>query len=362
MQTLTAPGAAEYFDAAQDIFENGARLNGSVSDFFSIAGKIVQIRSSPGAMQRHVSRALAHLATDAGEPDFTIYAWDSEDSGFGPLRPAWTLDAFGQHGLISGFNDDGFHTAIQTGPSIFRMVDTRRCRAIYWTPSAAGLPVWEKGAPLRPLLHEWLRSCDLLPVHGGAIGNRDGGVLLAGAGGTGKSNLSLSALASPLLYASDDFCVLSQSPAWTAHSLYSTGKLAAGDLHRHPYLQGLESNADSLDREKALFFLQEHFPEKLLRTMPLRAIVTPRIVRDEDSQLVPASTAAAQKAIATSTIELSPWTAAFTFSRVAALVRALPCYELRIGRRPKDALAQLERLLGRLGQAQSATANPTAGK
>jgi len=349
MQNMTAPGAEEYFEAAQGIFENGARRNGSVSAFFSIAGKIVQIKSSPDAMQRHVSRALAHLATDAAEPDFTVYAWDSENNGFGPLRPAWTLDAFGQHGLISGFNDDRFHTAIQVGPSIFRMVDAMRSRAIYWTPSAASLPVWEKGAPLRPLFHEWLRSCGLLPVHGGAIGSRDGGVLLAGAGGTGKSNLSLSAIASPLLYASDDFCVLSQSPAWTVHSLYSTGKLAAGDLHRHPSLRGLESNAGNLDREKALFFLQEHFPEKLVRTMPLRAIVTPRIVHDEDSQLVPASTAAAQKAIATSTIELSPWTAAFTFSRVAALVRALPCYELRIGRRPKDALAQLEQFLDQLG-------------
>jgi hypothetical protein len=243
----------------------------------------------------------------------------------------WNNEAYGRGGLIDRFNDERFHSAVQIGPTIFRMIDFEQRRAIYWTPDAAQMPYWEIGAPLRPLLHEWFQRQGFFPVHGGAVGFENGGVLLAGAGGRGKSNVALSCLAGDLLYASDDFCLLSASPHWTAHSLYCTGKIAPADRIRHPHLRNLESNPEQLGEEKALYFLHRHFPEKLIGSMPLRAIVMPRVIGAGRSQLIPASTADAQKAIAMSTIELSRWTAAETFAKTAALVRSLPCFELHVG-------------------------------
>src|SRR5262249_25577141 len=155
--------------------------------------------------------ALSHLSdSEEREPNLVLCAWDSESTGAPSLSPGWGVADYRREGFISGFNDFRFHTAIQFEPLILRMLDMQHRRALYWTPSASKIPHWEVGAPLRPLLHEWLRRIGLVAVHGGAVGQADGGLFLAGAGGRGKSNVALACLKSELLYASDDFCFLSQ--------------------------------------------------------------------------------------------------------------------------------------------------------
>jgi len=170
-----------------------------------------------------------------------------------------------------------------------------------------------------------------LPVHGGAVGTDRGAVFLAGSGGSGKSNLSLACLMAGLRYVSDDFCVLTNDPEWQVHSLYSTGKLAGDDLVRHPGLAAHVSNADALDREKALFFLNEIEPNNIASTMPIRAIIMPKVIGSGKSKIIPARAADAQRAIAMSTIELSRWTATTTFTHVAQFVRERPVFQLMIG-------------------------------
>ena len=312
----------------------------------SLAGRTVRIEVSAGAMERAILPAFLHLAdAEAFELDLVLCAWDSESTTAPPISPGWGLEDYRKDGFISGFNDDRFHTVMQFDPLILRMLDMRRRRALYWTPSASKLPYWEIGAPLRPLLHEWLRRIGLVALHGGAVGRSDGGLFLAGAGGQGKSNVALACLNSELLYASDDFCFLSQSPHWTVHSLYCTGKIAAGDLVRHPHLRGAESNPDRLDREKALFFLSEKFGNRLIREMPLRAIVLPRVIAQGPSETVSIPPAIAQKAIALSTIEVFRWTGRDTLMKVAELLRDLPCYELRVGASIDEVPALLAQLL-----------------
>ena len=324
--------AAIFLDDALNRFDTLVRAGRVVVRDFIVADLHLRLRMAEGPCDRAASRALAHLATEPGaDPDLTISFWDSESTGLAPLKPAWTVAAYGKAGLITGFNDSRYHTAVQLDPVILRMLDRDSRRAFCWMPDARALPHWEIGAPLRPLLHEWLSSRDRLPVHGGAVGYADGGVFLAGAGGSGKSNVALACLTSDLLYASDDFCVLTKRPQWQVHSLYCTGKVAAGDLVRHPQLADHISNRDALEREKALFFLREFCGHKLIRTMPIKAIVMPQLVGRGRSAIEPAGAAAAQRAIAMSTIELSRWAGASTFPEVARFVRAVPCYTLKIG-------------------------------
>jgi hypothetical protein len=211
------------------------------------------------------------------------------------------------------------------------MLDREARRGFYWVRSVAQLPYWERGAPLRPLLHEWLTGSGHIPVHGAAVGYADGGVLLAGAGGSGKSNAALTCLNSDLLYASDDFCVLSDKPEWQVHSLYCSGKMLPPDIRRHPHLEPHVSNHDRPDDEKFLFFLHEPFHERLIRSMPLKAVVMPRVAGRGASALTPDNKAAAQRAVAMSTIALSPAGRGAAFARLANLVRLLPCYALTIG-------------------------------
>ena len=115
-----------------------------------------------------------------------------------------------------------------------------------------------------------------------------------------------------------------------------------------PICAALESNPDRLDREKALFYLNERFADRLIREMPLRAVVLPRVVGQGASKIVPVSPAAAQQAIALSTIELSRWTGRDTLIAVAELLRDLPCYEVQVGASVDEVPVLLAQLLNDL--------------
>jgi len=103
-----------------------------------------------------------------------------------------------------------------------------------------------------------------------------------------------------------------------------------------------------LDREKALFFLNEKFANQLIRQMPLCAILLPRVVAQGPSELVPVAPAMAHKAIAMSTIELSRWTGGHTLRKVSELLRERSSYELRVGTSIDEVPPLLARLLNEL--------------
>lgn len=328
---MLAPNA-RFFQDATGVFST---LQSRARDF-AIADLTLRVEFAAGDVEKAFVPGIAHIETPrVREPDLTISVWDSDSTGSEPLRAAWAIDDYGQSGLITGFNDARYLAAAPYSPiPAFGMLDREAKRGFYWVRSAAELPYWERGAPLRPLLHEWLSNCGHLPVHGGAVGYADGGVLLAGAGGSGKSNVSLACLNSDLLYASDDFCVLSSEASdleWRVHSLYCSGKMLPPDIRRHPHLAPHVSNRDRPEDEKWLFFLQDAFRERLVRSMPLKAVVLPRVVGRGASAIAPETKAVAQRAVAMSTIALSPAGGGTSFARIAALVRALPCYTLSIG-------------------------------
>ena len=345
-------GPGTYFALARDKFHRLANQPGATAIHnLEIAGRRLELKVAKGPMERALLRGLAHLVAEpAGAPDLSVMAWDAVTTGTEALKPTWSTDDYGPHGLIRGYNDERYHTALQFEPNLFRMIDMSGKEAIYWTPDAGTVPYWERGAPMRPLLHEWLRRLDVLAVHGGAIGDRNGAVLIAGSGGQGKSNSSLACLNHPdLFYASDDFCCVAEEEGeWVVYSLYSTGKIAAGDIFRHPHLAGTASNPDEFEVEKALFYLAEHFPDKILPQMPLKAIILPMLSGEKRTTLKPLSRALVQRTVAMSTIDLSRWMSAFTFQRVANLVRALPCYELSVGEDINEVPLTIRALLDQL--------------
>ena len=330
MTDAQAPNA-RFFDDAMEIFS--ALRTGTVVRDFAVADLRLRMEFAKGETEKAFARAFAHIEIPrAGDPDLTIAVWDSDSTGSAPLRATWGIDDYGSERLIKGFNDARYFAIAPFCPvPAFGMIDRKTRRGFHWVRSATELPHWEHAAPMRPLLHEWLSERGHLPMHGGAVGYADGGVLLAGSGGSGKSNSALACLASDLLYASDDFCVLSESPQWQVHSLYCSGKMFPPDIRRHPHLAPYVSNRDNPDDEKSVFFLNEAFREKLVRSMPLKAVVLPRVVGKGASVLMLESKAIAQRGVAISTMALSQARGGATFARIANLVRTLPCYALNIG-------------------------------
>jgi hypothetical protein len=324
-------GPAVFFDAACEAFEKAAagRL---IERRYCMGGQVVLFRFAGPAMVPLMTPAIEHLAAPSfAAPDLTVQVFDNRSTG-GKMPPApWARECHGRRGLIEGYNDGRFFTVYEVGIDILHMFDAKRNTAIYWVRDYQWIPYWETSFPIRSILHWWLRGRPLQLVHAGAVGTASGGVLIAGKSGSGKSTTTLSCFASDLLYAGDDYVLTDLSGEPYVHALYSTAKLEPDNVHRFPHMRPLISNPDNLDKEKALIFLDQHFPQKLTRGFPIRAILLPAVTGLRDTRLVRVGPMAAFKAIAPTTLLHLPRVTEEATRKISLLSRSAPVYLLEAG-------------------------------
>ena len=211
------------------------------------------------------------------------------------------------------------------------VLDVERNEAVYWVETAAQIPYFEMAAPLRLVLHGWLRTKGIEVVHAAAVGSDDGCVLLVGKAGSGKSWTALAAARSDLRILADDYCLVSPGTPTRVSSVYNAAKTHGDALDRLPFLDQMVSNPSRPDDDKAVYFLQEHMPDRLLLDADLRAIVIPRRTTAQTAVLSPAPRGAALAALAPSTILQLPAAGAETLERLTELVRNVPTYFLDVG-------------------------------
>ncbi|HBY59174.1 MAG TPA: hypothetical protein DEH78_05095 [Solibacterales bacterium] len=245
--------------------------------------------------------------------------------------PPWTNDRYWTRGRILGFSEGRFRFHYEPGVDILTAYDRDLRRGLYWLPKLAYLPWWERSFPMRLLMHFWSAATPLQPLHAGAAGLPDGGVLIAGLSGSGKSTTTLACLDSDLLYAGDDY-IAADCETPHAYSLYNAAKVEADNLDRLPFLRPLLANPGGLaNGEKAMTFLVRHCPAKLTAGFPLRAILLPKVTGLRDTTIVPARPMDALAAIAPTTILHLAEDSALIMRKVSKLVRALPVYRLNAG-------------------------------
>ncbi len=333
MSSPAAHTPSKFFEAAWQAFLRAERASGeSVNQHLEIGRLPVKLRFAGQALVPRIVPALEHLAADPGpEPSLTVCLFDSQSTGTPMPAPPWNHDAYGPRGVIQGFNTDKIHTIYGPGTSVLQMLDRDRRMAIYWVPQPDAVPYWESSFPLRPVLHWWVRDLPLQPIHAGAVGRPDGGVLIAGRSGSGKSTSTLACLHSDLRYAGDDYVLVRVDPEPFVFSLYNTAKLEPHNLARFPKLMPMVNNHDRLDGEKAMIFLHEHAPGEIVRGFPLRAILLPRVTGRRDTRLEPATPAAAVMALAPTTLVHLQGASQEAFGKLARLARKLPIYTLEAG-------------------------------
>ncbi|MBI4317607.1 MAG: serine kinase [Chloroflexi bacterium] len=338
----------EYFEAFSDAFQNACQAaGGPVDRFYIAAGDVLQLRLAGPALLPYLTPAIAHLATPPPlTPALQICAWDSDSTGLTLPTPPWPVDDRVARGELPSFSNHRIRTAFQPVPSAVSMLDTGKALGIFWVQNGACIPYYDASAPFRTILHWWFHSRSRQLIHGAAVGAPTGGVLIAGKGGSGKSTTALACLSSPLLYVGDDYVLLSQKDSPRLHSLYNSAKLNADHVHRFPHLVPLISNPDKLDAEKAVIFLQEHHPEKLLHSIPVRAIVLPKLSAHAETRLRPASPTASLLALAPSTIFQLPGAGQEVFQFLKNFVEQVPSYVLDLGSDLSRIPAVIEELLG----------------
>lgn len=320
-----------------DTYEISLKVNqqvgGSINKLYNLHGNLLQLSFLGKALIPKLTPALAHWEVETDDtPDMTVYLWDDASTGTKMPPPPWLGYAtYMPRGDIRGYNTQRIHTAFQMGSDVLCTMDKIQKRAIYWTRNAEHLPQWEMGSPLRIILHWWLQQYGLQFVHAGAIGMPEGGVLLVGKGGSGKSTTALTCLNSDLCYVSDDYCLISSNPTPMAYNLYNTGKVREDNIHRVPHLKQFISNVDRLDQEKALFFLNEVMPQKLVSNFSLKAVLIPRVTDKSVTKLTPASTTAGLSALMISSMKQLAGAGPAAVQVMKSLVEQIPSFHLELG-------------------------------
>ncbi len=305
---------------------------------YDLGGFRVRLCFAGGALIERLTAAFEHLRLDvatAGAPDLCIGIWDSATTNIHLAPPPWKGDDVLPRGGVAGYGAPPVMAHYAAESRMLSVLHAEKRQGYFWIQDAAQLPLYQCGSPLLALLHLWFSQHERTLVHGGAVGTRDGGVLLVGKGGSGKSTATLCCLDSPLFYAADDYGVVSAndaatSPAFYFHSLYSSGKVNAPDRERHPLIARARC-AGVLDNQKSLHFLYPPLAERLIRGFALRAIIMPRVTGARDTRIVPASAAQALLALAPSTLFQLPGAESAKFRRMSRIAKSLPAYTLESG-------------------------------
>jgi len=322
-----------FFETIYEAFQQTEmNVGSSIGRFYRIGGYTVRLCFAGPALMPYITPALEHLATPpVPKSDLSICLWDSNSTQIQMPPPAWKESDYLARGVIRGYNTERFQTSFHLGSNILSMLDHSRHLAIFWIRDAEQIPFYETGAPLRAILHAWMREHGRQLTHAAAVGSQKDAVLLVGKGGSGKSTTAVACLQSKLRYVSDDYCLLSTSNTTCVYSLYNTAKLDPAMLKKFPQLLAKASNKQKFDSEKALLFINEANPEKLINELPVKAILLPRVTGRDTTAIKAASSGEALAGLAPSTIFQLPGGGPGTFRVFARLVAQVPCYTLELG-------------------------------
>ena len=203
--------------------------------------------------------------------------------------------------------------------------------AFVWIPDLNRLAAWEKAAPIKALLHGISSAFGMQLLHGGGVGTKQGGVLLAGPGGAGKSTTAICCIGSNLKYLADDYCLLDQRDEPTLHNLYTSAKLRPENLHRFQHIRDLFSWEPTQLGSKPTIFVHERFAQSTIDSFPIRALVVPNVTGEVDTTWERCRVGDAWRAIAPSTIAQLPLCERKAFDQVSRLIHRLPTYRLHSG-------------------------------
>lgn len=328
-EQVATPGPSSLLDSISEFranFDAAAAQVGVVQRELLLADRPIRLQFAGPALVGVTAPAFDHLIeSHQRAADLTVCVWDAASTGVPPLRlPPGVLHR-GDTGPRYHAEDGGI--MVHAADGTLSVIDRTRQTALHYFPDPSDVPWYQRATPLKDIVQAWTRSNELQLIHAGAVGNHDGGVLIAGVAGSGKSTTSLACLHGGLAFAGDDYVLVDVERAFV-HSLYSSAKLEWDNLDQHPDLfQPANSRADA----KALAFLARDAPERIAGGYPLRALLLPTITGREETRAVPTTAARALLGLAPSTMLQMPGNDQASLGAMTRLVRRIPAFRLELG-------------------------------
>jgi hypothetical protein len=282
-----------------------------------------------------------------GQPDLTLYLLDSASAGW-PPPPRWMHEVYDRQAANAELGQAGLRGAYLHDPRVWQFYSESARTGIQLVRRPGAMPAWESGGPLRAFLHWAYAAQQCRLCHAATLGVDGQGILLVGAGGSGKSGTCLAGIANGLDTVGDDYCLVGQDEAMTAYPLFRMLKQDPAGVTRAlgeqvgsgfgtPNWQGkYEIHASMLAR-------QPFVPQ-----LEIRAIVVPRVAHAGSSAFRPIQPGLAMRSFAPSSAFQLPDGEHEVIAFAGVLCRRLPCFELELSVDAREIAGEIHAFLERL--------------
>ncbi|MGZ3313215.1 MAG: glycosyltransferase [Caulobacteraceae bacterium] len=349
-----------FFDDVMACTREAFRARAPIEHVLDLAGVVVRLLFSGPRLEQEFMGALAHLKCDAArEPSATFYVWDSDSTGVAMVPPPCHRSAFTDRGDIWGFSSLVVRSAFHWSEFSVNLLDVAGGVGVYWIDTTDNLPFWTKSAPLRSLFHWLMEHHGLQLMHAAAFGDANGGVLVTGKGGVGKSTTALAALDSGMDFIGNDYLVVGLEPVPTAYTLYATAKLEPHQAERFPGFAALAQGPAPGEGEKVVLYLHPDRRSQIVRSLPLKWVLTPKFNDSEETGFEAVSPVEVHRASAFTSMSQLPHAGIRTHDFIGRLIEQVPSRRILLGRDIPGVPRAIRDLLS--GAAASDAAEPERG-
>jgi hypothetical protein len=326
--------AGEFFGKLFGAWDRAAASAGVFEKYYNIAGLFVRLRFAGPLLIPVFTPAFAHLERSAltGQPDLEILVWDCASAGIAMPTAPCSAEGFTVRGELRNFNDGRYFGAYQPFDRIVSVYDRQSKLAIVCARTAGEIYNVERATPFRALFGWFMRDHGYHLVHAAGIGTATSGLLLVGKGGAGKSNTALGCLLAGLCFAGDDFCAIASDPEPMVHSLYSTAKIAPSDWARPVFAPDRRRDQST---DKDLYCLSPRFRDRLLPSLPIRAVLWPRRGGKGLARMHQIAAKIPLEVTLRETLLMLPNAGAELLSSLTSLFRRVPCFRCDLGSDPR---------------------------
>lgn len=320
---------------------------GTLTYDIRVAGGLMRIKFAGSALADCMLPAIAHLVVENAEtPDMVLNVMDQASTGVAAPKMPVARTCLTDRGDIWSFNSTRFRSAFHWLESSINVMDMDTHEAVFWVASRESLPYWTKASPFRTIFHWWMTERGAQLIHAAGIGYQDSAVLVTGKGGVGKSTTALACLNHGMLYAADDYLIVTFDDVPRVHSLYSTAKLEIEQAERFPELRSLIVE-EPKDGEKSVISLYPSRKHLISSGMPIKAVLTPSFGGKSETEFEPIHPHDLRSAAAFTTLSQLPHSGPEAIDFINRLIEDRPTFRMKLGHDISSVPIAIENLLKR---------------
>ncbi len=343
---VAADAPARYFERLSEEFQAAAEVELHEREI-GIAGRRVRLRFADSGSLEAFYPALSHLeATLIGDPDIEFRIWDAAATGRPPPGIAWGDQEPTEDAMVLHLSDETVRTKLDPRSSGILCYDRSRAHLLYCTRDVANVP-WEvRSSPLIAAFSWALATRSNPIIHAGCVGLEGWGALIAGRSGAGKSTTCIGAAVAGLEYVSDDYLLVETGARPVGHSLTCMGRVHRSDMGRIDGVDRAVAGWVAAEDPKAAVDVRALAPDRVRASLPLKALVLPRLGTGGETVMRRVTAAEALRNMAPSSLFFLPADdPREAFAAMANLARTLPAYVLHLNDDASAAAAALSRLI-----------------